>query len=429
MKKNVLILGSGGREHAIAEKISQSNLLQQLFIMPGNPGTMDFALQIPGDIMDPVQVISQIENFNIDIVICGPELPLAAGLMDAISVSSISHKPILVGPNQQGAQLESSKAFSKDFMSRHQIPTAAFKSFIKVQESEAISFIKSLTPPIVIKASGLAAGKGVVICPDHESAILELKFMFEGKFGTSSETIVIEEFLDGKEFSVFILCNGNQYALLPEAKDYKRIGIADTGLNTGGMGAVSPVSFISSAVMDEVKKSIIEKTLDGLIKENIPYQGFLFFGLIEVRGQAFVIEYNCRLGDPETEVILPRLKNDLIELIIAMDEKKLDSIPIETDSRTAVTIMLVSGGYPGDYEKGKEIKLPDVLPEDSVIFHAGTLWEDQILKTNGGRVLSVTSLNNSLDSALTNSLQLAEKIQFDGKYFRNDIGFDFKHPI
>jgi phosphoribosylamine--glycine ligase len=424
MKKNVLILGSGGREHAIALKVSQSELLGQLFVMPGNPGTMDIAFQLPGDLSDHEMVKSNILGFDIDIVICGPEVPLSEGLMDSILNTDWAYKPILVGPCREGARLESSKAFSKEFMKRHQIPTAAYQTFSKDQENEALEFISKMSVPVVIKASGLAAGKGVVICPDHASAKKELREMFQGKFGESSETIVIEEFLSGIEFSVFILTNGNQYVLLPEAKDYKRIGVGDQGPNTGGMGAVSPVPFLDESLLKKVKDQIIHTTLNGLKKDNIPYKGFIFFGLINVNGDPFVIEYNCRLGDPETEVILPRLKNDLIELIIQMEEERLDHVEIELDSRTAVTIMLVSKGYPDQYEKGKEILLPPDIPEDSCLFYAGTKLEDQLLKTNGGRVISVTSLAATMQSALSKSLKLADEIKYEGKYYRNDIGFD-----
>ncbi len=424
MKKNVLILGSGGREHALAYKISQSQLLAQLFIMPGNPGTTDFAFQIPGELRDHQHILAVIQEFDIDILICGPEVPLAEGLMDTILASTSPFKPILVGPEKQGAMLESSKAFSKEFMQKHNIPTAGYKTFTKEQESEAIQYSNNSSTPIVIKASGLAAGKGVVICQDHHSAELELSEMFHGKFGESSETIVIEEFLSGIEFSVFILTNGKQYVLLPEAKDYKRIGENDTGLNTGGMGAVSPVSFVDENLMNRVRDLIIQPTLDGLEKDGISYKGFIFFGLINVNDNPFVIEYNCRLGDPETEVILPRLKNDLIELILAMEEERLNEITIDTDSRTAVTIMLVSKGYPEKHENGKIIKLPVAIPDGSILFYAGTSEEDHVLKTNGGRVISITSLASTMDSALRSSLGLAEEIQYEGKYYRKDIGFD-----
>ncbi|MBK9722917.1 MAG: phosphoribosylamine--glycine ligase [Saprospiraceae bacterium] len=424
MKKNVLILGSGGREHALAYKIKQSNLIAQLFVMPGNPGTAALALNLPGNPSDAELVKTTIFNFDIDIVICGPEVPLADGLMDALSIASWDHKPILVGPTKAGAMLESSKAFSKEFMLKHSIPTAAFQAFTKDQEQEALEYMSLLKPPIVLKASGLAAGKGVIISPDHHQAELELLDLLHGKFGAASETIVIEEFLDGIEFSVFILTNGTQYALLPIAKDYKRIGIADSGLNTGGMGAVSPVSFVDEILLEKVRSQIIQKTLDGLKKDQIPYQGFIFFGLICVQGEPYLIEYNCRMGDPETEVVMPRLKTDLIELILAMQENRLDQVKIETDPRYAATIMLVSGGYPGVYEKGKTIQLPTEGYQNSILFHAGTKEQNNILTTDGGRVISITSFGNTKEEAVDTSLDLAAKIQFEGKYYRQDIGFD-----
>lgn len=424
MRKNVLILGSGGREHALALKISQSDVLGQLFIMPGNPGTMQIALNIPGDIMDIPSVIHTVQQFDIDIVICGPEAPLAAGVMDALSEMDWPRKLILVGPSKAAAQLESSKAFAKTFMQKHNIPTAAYRIFEKSQINEAMEFISTLVPPIVLKASGLAAGKGVVICEDHMEAEREIIAMLSGKFGTASETLVIEEFMRGIEFSVFILTNGQQYILLPEAKDYKRIGEGDTGPNTGGMGAVSPVPFANKALMDAVKSEIIEPTLKGLQEDGIPYKGFIFFGLMVVDQQAKVIEYNCRLGDPETEVVLPRIQSDLLELILAMEARPLDPQPIEIDSRSAATIVLASGGYPGNFEKAKTIQLPENIADESYIFHAGTQLENYHLKSNGGRVLAITSLHESAAEALRLSRQLAEKIQFDGKYFRRDIGLD-----
>ncbi|HEX5625129.1 MAG TPA: phosphoribosylamine--glycine ligase [Saprospiraceae bacterium] len=429
MKKNVLILGSGGREHALAHKLKQSDRLAQLFIMPGNPGTAELGMNIPGRPEASDQVLMAIQSYDIDLLICGPEGPLADGLMDAIKQSDLPVKPILVGPSREGAQLESSKAFSKAFMERHGIPTAGYRTFQSKDMAEALAYVESLKPPIVLKASGLAAGKGVIISPDHISAKTELEQLFSGKFGKASETVVIEEFLDGIEFSVFILTNGSQYALLPEAKDYKRIGVGDQGPNTGGMGAVSPVPFAGEAVMQKVKTRIIEPTLEGLSKERIDYQGFIFFGLILVQGEPFVIEYNCRMGDPETEVVMPRLQNDLIELIEAMDEKRLNHIQVIADPRTAVTVMLVSAGYPDAYEKGKAIQLPEQVPGDSVIFHAGTTESEYQLLTNGGRVLAVTSFGRDIDSAAKASMELAETIQFEGKYFRSDIGNDLKRFV
>ncbi|MBK8954443.1 MAG: phosphoribosylamine--glycine ligase [Saprospiraceae bacterium] len=429
MKKNVLILGSGGREHALAWKLSESENLAQLFVLPGNPGTMSVAINIPGDLSDIPFVIHAIRQFDIDVVVCGPEAPLDAGIMDAISQTEGLHKLILVGPGKKGAQLESSKAFSKDFMQKHGIPTAAYKIFQKNQLNDAMDYISNLIPPIVLKASGLAAGKGVVICEDHMEAEKEIISMLSGKFGTASETLVIEEFMSGIEFSVFVLTNGKQYVLLPEAKDYKRIGEGDTGPNTGGMGAISPVPFADQALMDRVKREIIEPTLKGLQADEIPYQGFIFFGLMKVGEQPKVIEYNCRLGDPETEVILPRIESDLLELFMDMQAEKLQDSKIEISPKTAATIVLASGGYPGSFEKGKPIELKDEFIPDSYIFHAGTKLDEYVLRTQGGRVFAVTALQDSPKEALQLCRQLAHSVQFDKKYFRNDIGFDLYPEI
>ncbi|MBK7913235.1 MAG: phosphoribosylamine--glycine ligase [Saprospiraceae bacterium] len=426
MKKNVMILGSGGREHALAAKIKQSPLLANLFTLPGNPGTASLGMNLPGNASDFDLIKQHILDFNIDIVLCGPEVPLADGLMDAILKTDWEFKPILVGPTKIGAQLESSKAFSKEFMKRHQIPTAAYKTFEQEELDAALDYIHELTPPIVLKASGLAAGKGVVICEDHVTAEQELVELLKGRFGEASQTVVIEEFLKGIEFSVFILTNGSQYILLPEAKDYKRIGEADTGLNTGGMGAISPVAFVDDAMLTKVRDQIIQPTLNGLMQESIPYKGFIFFGLINVNGDPFVIEYNCRLGDPETEVIMPRLKNDLIHLIQAMDDHTLNEITVETNPDYAATIMLVSAGYPGTYVKGKEIQLPVLSDPDQMIFHAGTKEQDYSLKTDGGRVLAVSSLGKTITEAVQKCNEIAEQIQFEGKYYRRDIGKDLE---
>lgn len=424
MKKNVLILGSGGREHAMAYTLCKSDLLKQLFVMPGNPGIADIALNLAGNPSDIEAVRRNILAFDIDIVICGPEVPLAEGIMDDLLKTEWELKPLLVGPAKAGAMLESSKAFSKEFMIRHAIPTADFQIFNKDQQEEALNYMSQLTPPIVLKASGLAAGKGVLICSDHMEAEQEILGLLHGKFGVASETIVIEEFLSGIEFSVFILTNGKQYVLLPEAKDYKKIGIGDTGPNTGGMGAVSPVSFVDDHLMEKVRSRIIQPTLDGLQKDKIPYQGFIFFGLIKVKDEPYLIEYNCRMGDPESEVVFPRMKTDLIELILAMDENRLDKIKMVADPRTTVTIMLVSRGYPGSIDKGKVIQMPMALPPNVLLFHAGTKSQDGIIKTDGGRVIAVTSFGSTKEEAVASSLEWAEKINFEGKYFRHDIGFD-----
>ncbi len=424
MKKNVLILGSGGREHAMAWKIAQSESLAQLFVMPGNPGTAQIAMNLPGRPNDAEEVRQAILNYDIDILVCGPEAPLAEGLMDALEGASWNTKPILVGPVQKGAQLESSKAFAKDFMHRHGIPTAAYRTFDRSGIEQALEFIGELKPPIVLKASGLAAGKGVLICPDHPSAEAELLQLLSGKFGSASETVVIEEYLDGIEFSVFILTDGKEYVLLPEAKDYKRIGEGDTGPNTGGMGAVSPVPFADELLMERVTERIIRPTLEGLQKEGIPYKGFLFFGLMVVHDEPYVIEYNCRMGDPETEVVLPRLQTDLIRLFEAMEDGTLGGQKIQSDPRTAVTVMLVSGGYPGEYQKGKWIHIPEDKTGDTVVFHAGTKMDNYQLVTDGGRVLALTSFGTDIAHAAGQSLDLAHHIAFEGKYYRRDIGFD-----
>ncbi len=429
MKKNILILGSGGREHALAYKISQSPLLAQLFIMPGNPGTAALGLNLPGNPSDFELVKQNILGFDIDIVICGPEVPLADGLMDSILETDWEFKPILVGPCKRGAQLESSKAFAKEFMNRHQIPTAQYKTFVQSELEQALEYIHQLIPPIVLKASGLAAGKGVVICEDHIQAEMELIQLLKGRFGESSETVVIEEFLTGIEFSMFILTNGSQYILLPEAKDYKRIGEGDTGLNTGGMGAISPVPFVDNELLQKVTERIIQPSIKGLQQEGIPYSGFIFFGLINVNGDPFVIEYNCRLGDPETEAIMPRLKSDLIELILAMDNHQLDRIQLETYPEYAAAIMMVSEGYPGNYKKGLEIILPTQVENNCFIFHAGTKESDFTLKTDGGRVLAVSSLGDTLSGAISKSINGVESILFEGKYYRKDIGKDLERYL
>lgn len=424
MKKNVLILGSGGREHALTHKISQSTLLGQLFAVPGNPGIAELAMILPGSLNDFESIRQLIIQYDINIVICGPEIPLAEGLMDFLDDCDLPEKPILIGPKKAGALLESSKSYSKDFMLRHGIPTAAYKSFSKDQIDEAMEFMGSMFPPIVLKASGLAAGKGVLICPDHMNAETELLQMFSGKFGTASDNVVIEEFLSGIEFSVFILCNNSRYILLPEAKDYKRIGERDTGLNTGGMGAVSPVPFVSPELMQKVTDRIILPTLSGLQKDGIEYKGFIFFGLIVVNDEPYLIEYNCRMGDPETEVVMPRLQSDLLELIMALENKSPASLSIEVDPRTAVTVMMVSKGYPGDYEKAKPIDLTKVNGKNFTIFHAGTSMDNYQLVSAGGRVLAITSFGAGISEAVKNSLQIADDISFDGKYYRRDIGID-----
>ncbi|MBK9985061.1 MAG: phosphoribosylamine--glycine ligase [Saprospiraceae bacterium] len=420
---NILIIGSGGREHAIADKIASSPLCELLFIAPGNAGTATLGKNIAIDTNDFEAIKSLVVNENINLVVVGPEVPLVAGIVDFFSEDDTLKNIPIIGPSKQGAMLEGSKAFAKEFMQRHQIPTAAYKSFEKNQITEALTYLDSHSMPVVLKADGLAAGKGVLICNTIEESKSEIMEMLSGKFGDASATVVIEEFLTGIEFSVFVLTDGKNYILLPEAKDYKRIGEGDTGLNTGGMGAVSPVPFVDESLWNKVTTQIIEPTIKGITDENINYTGFIFFGLINVNGDPYVIEYNCRLGDPETEVILPRINSDFVEILLAAWNGHLSDFQLKVDSRSAATIMLVSGGYPGDYEKGKIIKNLDHV-DGSRIYHAGTSIFNGSAITAGGRVLAVTSLASNMQRAIDKSLINADRIEFEGKYFRRDIGFD-----
>ena len=420
---NILILGAGGREHALADKITSSPLCTNLFICPGNAGTAMLGMNLPVDPNDFTAIKKIVLSQGIELVVVGPEAPLVAGIVDYFSADEELKNIPIIGPGQQGAMLEGSKAFAKEFMQRHKIPTATYKSFQKDELNEALKYLDSHPVPIVLKADGLAAGKGVIISQTIDEAKSELNEMLSGKFGEASETVVIEQFLSGIEFSVFVLTDGEHYVLLPEAKDYKRIGEGDTGLNTGGMGAVSPVPFVDDDLWEKVKDQIIDPTVAGLKQENIPYTGFIFFGLINVDGNPYVIEYNCRLGDPETEVVLPRIQTDFVDLLIAAWNKQLKDVEISIDDRAAVTIMLVSGGYPGDYEKGKTISGIDRV-DGSRLYHAGTKIFNGSVITSGGRVIAVTSLASNLQRAIVKCLRNAEVVNYEGRYYRKDIGFD-----
>jgi len=422
---NVLITGSGGREHAFAWKIAQSPLLKDLYCAPGNAGTKDIAKNLLVDAMDFDEVKNCIIKYGIDLVVVGPEAPLVAGLTDYLRDCDFGRKVLVLGPSEQGAQLEGSKDFAKDFMIRHGIPTAAYQSFTAGALSEGEVFLESLKPPYVLKADGLAAGKGVVIAEQLTEAKEELKAMLEGKFGKASSRVVIEEFLKGIELSVFVLTDGNSYIMLPEAKDYKRIGESDTGLNTGGMGAVSPVPFADKEFMQKLEERIVVPTIEGIKKDGIDYRGFVFIGLMNVDGDPYVIEYNVRMGDPETEVVLPRIDEDLLPYLRDAANGSLKAGPIQVSPLHATTIMLVSGGYPGKYETGKSIT--GIRKQNEyLVFHAGTKMEADHLVTAGGRVIAVTALGKSMGEALGNSNKGASEIAFQNKYYRRDIGFDLK---
>ena len=425
---NILLIGSGGREHTLAWKLNQSQLCTSLFIAPGNAGTALCGTNLPIAVSDFDAMATACFANAIDIMLVGPEEPLVKGIYDYFKNKKGFENLKVIGPSKEAAQLEGSKAYAKAFMKRHNIPTAAYGEFTADKYLEGVEYIKAQSLPIVLKADGLAAGKGVLICQSYLEATAEFELMLlRSKFGEAGKKVVIEEFLKGIELSIFVLTDGENYVLLPEAKDYKRVGEADAGLNTGGMGAVSPLPFVTADFLQKVKEKIIEPTIAGFKKDKLDYKGFVFLGLMNDNGEPNVIEYNCRLGDPETEVVIPRIKNDLVEILIATADQRLNEIKIETDDRATATVVAVSGGYPGDYKKGKIINgLEDTLLEGTIIFHSGTIKEGNEIVTNGGRVLAVTSFGENITEAVEQSNYMLEQLDFEGMYYRTDIGYEFK---
>ena len=421
---NILIIGSGGREHTFAYKLVKSSLCDELFVAPGNAGTAAIATNVNLGVTDFEKIKELVNAKNIEMVVVGPEVPLVEGIVDFFKKDQALKHVKVIGPSAEGAQLEGSKEYAKEFLVRHNIPTAAYESFTAETVKEGQAFLEKLNPPYVLKADGLAAGKGVLILENLQEAKDELADMLTNKkFGAASEKVVIEEFLDGIELSVFVLTDGKNYITLPTAKDYKRIGEGDTGLNTGGMGAISPVPFADAEFMQKIEEQVVKPTVDGLSKENIDYKGFIFIGLIKVGNDPKVIEYNVRMGDPETEAVLPRVKNDLAELLTHVGNQTLDQVKLDLDPRTAVTVMTVAGGYPEAYNKGDVISGIETI-KDSIVFQAGTTLKDGKVVTNGGRVLAVTSFGNNFSEALETSYKNVKKVKFKDMYFRTDLGFD-----
>ena len=424
---NILIAGSGGREHALAWKLKQSHLCEQLYIAPGNAGTGTVGTNVPISVTDFEALAAFCIKNQVEMLVVGPEEPLVKGIYDHFTTNPTLSHIMVIGPSKQAAKLEGSKAFAKEFMQRHDIPTAGYREFDETNYPEGTEYIKTHPLPVVLKADGLAAGKGVIICTNHIEALAEFELMVQqAKFGDAGKKVVIEEFLTGIELSVFALTDGKNYVLLPEAKDCKRVGKGDTGAKTGGMGAVSPVPFADEIFMEKVITRIVEPSIKGLQKENLDYKGVVFFGLIKVKDEPFVIEYNCRFGDPETEVVIPRVENDLVELFTAVAQQRLNEITIKVNPQAAVTVVAVSSGYPGNYQAGKSISgLEDAAIEGSMIFHAGTTQEGTEVISKGGRVLTVTSYGDNITDAVGQSMYVMENLFFDGIYYRDDIGYEF----